>query len=210
MNSYNKSYARGEKHGQKNPINPPIKQRGVVLFIALIALVAMSLAAVALIRSVDTNTIIAGNLAFKQAATASADAGLESAITWVAATSIASTSGLDADLTTNGYYSTSTTDAKTLSAASTTLATGTGITSGTDSSGNTIRYVVQRMCSATGAATKATCLYGASSSSTFSQAVKDATQAGALIPTGASVMYRITTSVAGPKNTVSFTQAFVY
>ena len=43
-----------------------IKQRGVVLFIALIALVAMSLAAVALVRSVDTATIIAGNLAFKQ------------------------------------------------------------------------------------------------------------------------------------------------
>ena len=38
-------------------------QRGVVLFFALIALVAMSLAAVALIRSVDTSTIIAGNLA---------------------------------------------------------------------------------------------------------------------------------------------------
>ncbi len=196
-------------------MNLPIKQRGVVLFIALIALVAMSLAAVALIRSVDTNTIIAGNLAFKQAATASADSGLESAITWVAGSIIANASGLDADLTANGYYSTSTADAKTLAAASNTLAAGTGIgpplyPAGTDSSGNSIRYVVQRMCSATGPASKATCLYGAPSSSTFSQAVKDATQAGALITLGDSVMYRITTSVAGPKNTVSFTQAFVY
>ncbi len=191
-------------------MNLPIKQRGVVLFIALIALVAMSLAAVALIRSVDTNTIIAGNLAFKQAATASADSGLESAISWLTTTSTASTSGLDADLTANGYYSTSTADAKTLAAASTSLATGSGITSGTDSSGNTIRYVVQRMCTSTGVASKATCLYGAPSSSTYSQAVKDATQAGALTTTGDSVMYRVTTSVAGPKNTVGFTQAFVY
>ena len=53
-------------------------QQGVVSFIALVALVVMSLAAVALIRSVDTATLIAGNLAFKQAATASADAGVES------------------------------------------------------------------------------------------------------------------------------------
>jgi len=56
------------------------RQRGVVLFFALIALVVMSLAAVALIRSVDTNTLIAGNLAFKQAATSSGDSGLEMAI----------------------------------------------------------------------------------------------------------------------------------
>ena len=56
------------------------QQRGVVLFLALIALVIMSLAAVALIRSVDTNTLIAGNLSFKQAATTSADAGTEAAI----------------------------------------------------------------------------------------------------------------------------------
>ena len=41
-------------------------QRGVVLFIALIVMVAMSLAAIALIRSVDTTNILIGNLAFRQ------------------------------------------------------------------------------------------------------------------------------------------------
>ena len=46
-----------------------MKQRGVVLFFALISLLAIMLAAVALIRSVDTSIMIAGNLAFKQAAT---------------------------------------------------------------------------------------------------------------------------------------------
>lgn len=44
----------------------PARQQGVVLFIALIAMVVLSLAAVALIRSVDTGTSIAGNLANKQ------------------------------------------------------------------------------------------------------------------------------------------------
>jgi len=46
--------------------SPRRAQHGVVLFIALIAMVVLSLAAVALIRSVDTGTSIAGNLAAKQ------------------------------------------------------------------------------------------------------------------------------------------------
>lgn len=43
------------------------RQRGVALFVALIGMVVLSLAAVALMRSVDSGTSIAGNLAFKQA-----------------------------------------------------------------------------------------------------------------------------------------------
>jgi Tfp pilus assembly protein PilX len=46
----------------------PRRQRGAILFIALIVLVAMSLAGIALMRSVDTNVLIAGNLAFRQSA----------------------------------------------------------------------------------------------------------------------------------------------
>ena len=40
------------------------RERGVVLFVALIAMVVMSLAGVALIRAVDTSGSVAGNLAF--------------------------------------------------------------------------------------------------------------------------------------------------
>ncbi len=48
-------------------------QRGVALFFALICMVAIMLAAVMLVRSVDTATLIAGNLAFQQSATRSGD-----------------------------------------------------------------------------------------------------------------------------------------
>lgn len=48
-------------------------QQGVVLFVALIILVAMTLAGIALMRSVDTNVLIAGNLAFRQGATMAGD-----------------------------------------------------------------------------------------------------------------------------------------
>ena len=57
-------------------------QQGVVLFIALIILVAMTLAGIALMRSVDTNVLIAGNLAFRQANTMYADTGVEAARAW--------------------------------------------------------------------------------------------------------------------------------
>lgn len=59
------------------------RQKGVVLMVALIVLVALTLAGIALMRSVDTSTIIAGNLAFQQAATNYGDTGIETAITWL-------------------------------------------------------------------------------------------------------------------------------
>jgi len=57
----------------------PHREKGLALLVAMIALVAMSLAGIALVRSIDTNTMIAGNLAFRQGATLSADAGTETA-----------------------------------------------------------------------------------------------------------------------------------
>jgi hypothetical protein len=55
------------------------RQRGVVLFIALIVMVAMSLAAIALIRSVDTTNILIGNLAFRQSSILPANMAVEQA-----------------------------------------------------------------------------------------------------------------------------------
>lgn len=50
---------------------------------ALIALVAMSLAAMAMIRSVDTGNVIAGNAAFRQASSQAVDIAMESAFTYM-------------------------------------------------------------------------------------------------------------------------------
>ena len=57
----------------------PRSQRGVILLIALIMLVAMTLAAIGMIRSVDTGSVIAGNMAFKQATLNASDAGTNAA-----------------------------------------------------------------------------------------------------------------------------------
>jgi len=57
----------------------PRSQRGVVLLIALILLVVMTLAGIGMMRSVDTGSVIAGNLAFKQATLNASDAGTSAA-----------------------------------------------------------------------------------------------------------------------------------
>jgi hypothetical protein len=58
-------------------------QQGVVLVIAMIALVAISLAGVALMRTVDTSNVVSGNIAFNEAAIQIADIGAELAYTQV-------------------------------------------------------------------------------------------------------------------------------
>ena len=60
-----------------------LRQRGVVLFIALIAMVVLSLAGVALIRSVDTAGSVAGNIAFREASTTAVNLAVEQAVKWV-------------------------------------------------------------------------------------------------------------------------------
>jgi type IV pilus assembly protein PilX len=56
------------------------RQHGVVLFVALIAMVVMSLAGVALIRSVDTAGSVAGNLAFREASIPAVNMAVEEAV----------------------------------------------------------------------------------------------------------------------------------
>jgi len=56
-----------------NRLTHRTREQGVILFVALIVLVAMSLAGIALMRSVDTSVLVAGNLAYRQGATSVAD-----------------------------------------------------------------------------------------------------------------------------------------
>lgn len=69
---------------RRNHSNPtPRTQQGMVLLMAIVALVALTLGALALTRSVYTSNVIAGNLAFQRSATHSAEAGLEAAFQWL-------------------------------------------------------------------------------------------------------------------------------
>ena len=195
-------------------------QRGVVLFVALIALVVMSLAAVALIRSVDTATVISGNLAFRQAATTSSDRGLDDptggAINWLTTTDTANSAKdptTDATHTFNitsasaGYYSNAD---PALDLALDSTWTGGSAALSDDGSGYTVRYLIQRMCTLSNQLLSETnCLLSDADTDTGSKRVLDATAAGAKKP-GKPPLYRVTIRTAGPRNTFSYVQAFVY
>lgn len=58
-------------------MNIRAKQKGVALVIAMIALVAISLAGIALMRTVDTSNVVSGNIAFNETAIQIADIGAE-------------------------------------------------------------------------------------------------------------------------------------
>ncbi len=187
------------------------KQKGLVLFVALIALLAMSLAAAALIRSVDTSTMVAGNLAFKQSATLAADYGIESAFKWLTDNPAKVPDDHDAE----GYHSTLAgidfKDEDNWDDAMSEPASGNGYAAdGKDPlTGNTVRYIVQRMCKVTGPANKSNCLFGTGTSKTSSSGVDENAQMGAIVISSLSPMYRVTARVVGPKNTVSYVQAYL-
>jgi len=200
-----------------------IKQQGVVLFVALIALVVMSLAAVALIRSADTNTIIAGNMALKHSALVSSDRGVETALNWLGAQAIANPENLYVDNLAQGYYATFVPEKGSPNLDSTAvlksdatwaaagLATGDGIVGGKEaSSGNNIRFIIQRMCRNTVAPASNICLLGDPEIGNGSKKVVPGDLGGAEINTQQSPIYRITTRVVGVKNTVSYAQTYVY
>ena len=83
------------------------RQQGMVLIYALIVLVAMMLAGVALVRSVNTGAQIAGNVSFRQDAAATADRATQLAIDTLYARLDALSTSLDADIPSIGYYASS-------------------------------------------------------------------------------------------------------
>jgi hypothetical protein len=66
--------------GQRRSFRAPRRERGVALFVALIAMLLLSLAGIALMRSVDTNMGIAGNLGFRQSSIAPVNQAIEDTI----------------------------------------------------------------------------------------------------------------------------------
>ncbi len=191
-------------------------QRGVILIIVLIVLVAMSLAGAAMVRSVDTSTLIAGNLAFKQSATASGDAGVEAAIAWLSANG----GSLEQDSASNGYYATSQdsldiTGNKTTDDATDNLdwsSTSAVKTLAKDAAGNEVAYVIHRMCDNAGPLDGATCATEQSTqagSSLGAARQMERYQPGSWSSVANRGYYRITARITGPRNNTSYVQAVV-
>jgi Tfp pilus assembly protein PilX len=183
------------------------KQRGVTLLITLIVLVAMTLAAISLVRSVDTTNVIAGNLAFRQNATLAGDVGTEAAILWLEKNNTAT---LFVDQPGSGYSAVHTEPitGQTWDQWWAAVAAPRGIaTLPVDAAGNIVSYSIERMCSmqidpidpGANCSQAQVAVNVGSSQTSQSRGLSSGTQ----------VYYRITTRIDGPRNTVSFTQAVI-
>lgn len=188
-------------------------QRGVTLIVTLIILAVMTLGAIALVRSIDTSNLISGNLAFRQSATLSAEVGVETAVNWLEA----NRNSLANNAVAGGYLASWGAQPGPLpgqSPAQTWQTYWNGISGGgrslaTDAAGNTVTYVIQRMCPTagllSGGPALAGCAYTRTTACAGNTKVAGATTVGVcFLP-----HYRITVRVLGPRNTVSFVQTVV-
>jgi len=194
----------------------PRGQRGVVLFIALIALVAMTLAAIALVRSVDISTQIGGNLAFRQSGAHTADAGIEAARRWLLTT----TANLTQPSAGNGYWATfngGVTGTPAIFDPTTfDWANNAAAPLPVDSSGNQVSFVIHRMCDNTGSPGSAgtNCVSapasGSTSNSYTAPSYGDFMCVSTYCNASSNPMYRVTARSVGPRNTITYTQAVLY
>lgn len=202
------------------------RQRGIVLFTVLIALVILSLSAVALVRSIDTGTEIAGNLAFRQTASQAGDSGTEAALAWLQ--SEMATNGTTSLYTSKsgGYYANArvgcdlsgaatpgntSDDVKWDPGSSATNPNCNMVAANVESSrlpdGYTASYVINRMCNQDGNPVAVVC-------DTYTRTTASAEQGRSMTSIGyhatsaqgSAYFYRITTRVVGPKNTTSIVQ----
>lgn len=196
-------------HLQKFNLPSATKQSGVVLFITLVSLVIMLIASVALIRSTDTNLLISGSLAFKRDIVNQAERSMPGIrAKFTTGTLSVSTAKQANSVAVDNYYATilpsnasgipnvllntSDFDAA-MPSNNITFANG----------GITIRYVVDRMCLATGAVSPSNCTISKAGTDNSTSEKQDS---GKL--TGEDgVVYRISLRATGPKNTEAFMQS---
>lgn len=175
----------------------PRGQRGVVLFIALIVLVAMTMAGIAIMRSVDTGNLISGNVAFKQGTLQAGDYGVNAAIKYLEFNAF--TGQLDNDKPSEAYYSVAAeppdwnADAVWANAK----------TVGTDAAGNTVIYRIDRLCESPGAPGGVNC---AKIQKTGGEAGNSQGIGSAAFKAQPMVLFRVSARVTGPRDTTSIIQ----
>jgi hypothetical protein len=171
-----------------------------------------------MMRSLDTGTIVAGNIGYREAAVATGDTGVEAARTWL----LANVSSLNADNPSMGYYSTRQ-DSLDMTGnmtegghdgvnwgGSDATQTVAGYSVGTvDTSGNTVFYLIHRLCAIPGTINglNQSCAFATNIGSGSTQSAPDYSSYG--LTTSNQVYYRITVRVNGAKNTVAYVQAVI-
>lgn len=188
------------------------RQRGVVLLIVLIGLLLMMIGAVAMVRSLNGSSQVAGNLAFRRDLTNQGERGLAAASAAVQTGTLAAASTRRQDQPASNYSAKRLeTDAAgiPLLLLKDSLFASAGMKDTNDivdeKAGLRIRWIIDRQCDKAGAFDPATC----------AAIDRDTTDGGSdwlLRPSGAAgAVYRVSVRVDGPRATQAFLQAtFTY
>ena len=198
--------------------SPAAQQRGIVLFVALIALVAMTLAAIALVRSVDTGNVISGNFAFRQGGLQASDLGTE--IAFAALPTIAASGNTNVTTATYQYYATRRIEDN--AGIPTTIAFGSTATiaainwnaiplaTPTTANGYNVRVVIERLCVGADNVLIIDIVQFCSTarpSTTDAAVPQDIGEPG--FNNNLQTFYRATVQVTGPRNTTNFVQSIL-
>ena len=186
--------------GKLTPICQPMRhQDGVVLLIALVVLVAMTLAGIAMVRQITSGVGISGNIGFRQNALTASDLGIESARAALNTLSAVTPTTLESDNLPGYYASLPATPIDFTNPAIWANAT----TLPPDSTSNTVSYIVHRMCTLPGARTLPN-----------NQCVLQASKAGFTSPQdyikNGQAFYRITARVQGVRGSTTYVQVMEY
>ncbi len=188
------------------------RQHGVTLIIALIALVVLTVGAVAMTRSSDVSLRMAGNLAFKRDLVNQGERAIATALTELNTGGLAAEATRNANRVASNYSSTLLGSSAQgipnvlLSEAAFTAAGFTRADIADASTGVTVRYVIDRQCSGTGAYDIAAC-----QAVTAKPPPKSCDGVNCDVTTGAVTrpVYRISVRITGPRGNQTYTQTTV-
>jgi Tfp pilus assembly protein PilX len=197
----------------------PARQRGIVLLYALIAMVLLMVSGLALVRGMGTALAIGGNFTLRRDLVNQGELGVADAKALFSTGGPLGTASARNNSLASANYSATTLASSAgsdyngipLALLSDTAFAAIGQT-GNDIAGTfgiSIRYVIDRQCSTTGAPTQASCMTFTAPCKAGSSACSGPQQLAQGAGAVAKPVYRITIRITGPKNAMTFLQTTV-
>jgi Tfp pilus assembly protein PilX len=193
------------------------RQGGTILIIALIVLVAMTLAGIATMRSVDTATITAGNIGLRQASVNAADQGIQAGVNWLTA-NLGPTLVNDSHqpgTASKGYFSSVAAGDPDWNDPLNWNEAGQLNNGNPDAGGNVVFFLIHRVCSIPNCDTSATCggkpntCASTLSTGALTGQGNDQTRPTDSHVSAPAIHYRVTAKAVGPRNSISIVQSMV-
>lgn len=190
------------------------RQSGIVMIVTLIVLALLMVGGLALMRSSDSSSALAGQLAFRRDMKNQGERGMEVALGLLNTGALQSPAARQANVATANYSaiklssnSQGLPDVLMQSDAALAAAGMTGAAITDSAAGVSVRTIIDRLCSASGAATDANCVRLPMECS--AKGGQDQSGMGGQATTCYGTAYRISVRVDGPRSTQAFFQSVV-